>query len=428
MTTTEDRSEVLAPATGAPATATTTTKKAPTGGLRMVLVLGAFVALGPMTIDMYLPALPTIATDLQTTSSAVQLTLTGTLLGLALGQLVLGPLSDAVGRRRPLLAGTAVHVLASLLVLVAPNIAVLGLLRVLQGAGAAAGAVVALAVVRDLYSGRAAATMLSRLFLVLGAAPVLAPTLGGEVLRFTSWRGVFGVLAVFGVFLLVLGAFLLEETLPPERRHSNGVRGTLRSYRGLFGDRTFVGLVVVAGLTMAGLFSYVSGSSFVYQGEFGLDEQQFGLLFGAGAIWLIGATQFNPVLLRRFEPQQILVAATVAGAVAALVLLALAATGFGGLPGVVGPLWAVLAAAGLALPNAPALALQRHGEAAGTAAAMLGAVQFTVGALVAPVVGLLGNDAVAMGAVILGALLLALLTLFAVVKPWQLSAEEPATL
>ncbi|WP_448615123.1 multidrug effflux MFS transporter [Modestobacter sp. URMC 112] len=426
MTTTEDRSDVLAPVTGAPAAATTTTK-APTGGLKMVLVLGAFVALGPMTIDMYLPALPTIATDLQTTSSAVQLTLTGTLLGLALGQLVLGPLSDAVGRRRPLLAGTAVHVLASLLVLVAPNIAVLGLLRVLQGAGAAAGAVVALAVVRDLYSGRAAATMLSRLFLVLGAAPVLAPTLGGEVLRFTSWRGVFGVLAVFGVFLLVLGAFLLEETLPPERRRSNGVRGTLRSYRGLFGDRTFVGLVVVAGLTMAGLFSYVSGSSFVYQGEFGLDEQQFGLLFGAGAVWLIGATQFNPVLLRRFEPQQILVAATVAGAVAALVLLVFAATGFGGLAGVVGPLWAVLAASGLALPNAPALALQRHGEAAGTAAAMLGAVQFTVGALVAPVVGLLGNDAVAMGAVILGALLLALLTLFAVVKPWQLSAEEPAT-
>ena len=423
MTTTEDRSQAVPLAPATPAKTTT----APTGGLRMVLVLGAFVALGPMTIDMYLPALPTIATDLQTTSAAVQLTLTGTLLGLALGQLVLGPLSDAVGRRRPLLAGTAVHVLASLLVLVAPNIAVLGLLRVLQGAGAAAGAVVALAVVRDLYSGRAAATMLSRLFLVLGAAPVLAPTLGGEVLRFTSWRGVFGVLAVFGVFLLVLGAFLLEETLPPERRRSNGVRGTLRSYRGLFGDRTFVGLVVVAGLTMAGLFSYVSGSSFVYQGEFGLDEQQFGLLFGAGAIWLIGATQFNPVLLRRFEPQQILVAATVAGAVAALVLLVFAATGFGGLPGVVGPLWAVLAASGLALPNAPALALQRHGEAAGTAAAMLGAVQFTVGALVAPVVGLLGNDAVAMGVVILGALLLALLTLFAVVKPWQLSAEEPAT-
>jgi DHA1 family bicyclomycin/chloramphenicol resistance-like MFS transporter len=390
----------------------------------MVLVLGAFVALGPMTIDLYLPALPTITEDLRTNSAAVQLTLTGTLLGLALGQLVLGPLSDALGRRRPLLAGTAVHVLASLLVLVAPNVLVLGLLRVLQGAGAAAGAVIALAVVRDLYSGRAGATMLSRLFLVIGAAPVLAPTLGGEVLRFTSWRGLFAMLAVFGVLLLVLGAFLLQETLPPERRRSTGVRGTLRSYRELLRDRTFVGLVVVAGLTMAGLFSYVSGSSFVYQGEFGLDEQQFGLLFGAGAFWLIGATQFNPVLLRRFEPQQVLVAATVAGAVAGLVLLVFASTGFGGLPGVVVPLWAVLAASGLGLPNAPALALQRHGEAAGTAAALLGAIQFSVGALVAPVVGLLGNDAAAMGAVILGALLLALATLVVVVRPWQLTAAE----
>ncbi len=419
MTTTEERTGAPGLAPAAPPTA-----KARSGGLKTVLVLGAFVALGPMTIDMYLPALPTITDDLRTTSAATQLTLTGTLLGLALGQLLLGPLSDAVGRRRPLLAGTAVHVLASVLVLVAPNVLVLGLLRVLQGAGAAAGAVIALAVVRDLYTGRAGATMLSRLFLVIGAAPVLAPTIGGEILRFTSWRGVFAVLAVLGVLLLVMGWFLLEETLPPERRRSSGVRGTLRSYGELFRDRVFVGLVVVAGLTMAGLFSYVSGSSFVYQGEFGLDEQQFGLLFGAGAFFLIGATQFNPVLLRRFEPQQILVAATVAGAAAGLVLLVFASTGFGGLAGVVGPLWAVLAASGLGLPNAPALALQRHGEAAGTAAALLGAVQFTVGALVAPVVGLLGNDAVAMGAVILGALLLAIVVLVTVVRPWQLTAEE----
>ena len=144
----------------------------------------------------------------------MQLTLTGTLIGLALGQLVLGPLSDALGRRRPLLAGTALHVVASLLVLVAPNIAVLGALRVLQGVGTAAGAVIALAIVRDLYDGRAAATMLSRLFLVLGAAPVLAPTIGGELLRFTSWRGIFALLAVYGVLMLVVGWFFLPETLP----------------------------------------------------------------------------------------------------------------------------------------------------------------------------------------------------------------------
>ncbi len=403
-----------------PATAAPITPARP-GVARTALVLGGFVALGPLTIDMYLPALPTITRDLETTSAAVQLTLTGTLIGLALGQLVLGPVSDALGRRRPLLAGTALHVLASLLVLVAPNLAVLGALRVLQGVGTAAGAVVALAIVRDLYEGRAAATMLSRLFLVLGAAPVLAPTIGGELLRVTSWRGIFAFLAVYGVVMITVGLRALPETLPPERRQSSGVVGTLRGYRGLFRDRAYVGLVLVAGLTMAGLFSYVAGSAFVYQGEFGLDEQQFGLLFGAGAVWLIGATQLNPVLLRRWSPQRLLVAGTVAGALAGAALLAFAATSTGGLPAVAGSLWAVLFSCGLALPNAPALALSRHGEAAGTAAALLGAIQFGVGAVVSPVVGLLGNDATAIGTVIVVALGLAILVLVTVVRPWQLS-------
>ncbi|MGR7024389.1 multidrug effflux MFS transporter [Geodermatophilus sp. URMC 62] len=395
------------------------------GTARTALTLGAFVALGPLTIDMYLPALPTIADDLQTSSATVQLTLTGTLVGLALGQLVLGPLSDAFGRRRPLLAGTALHVLASLLVLVAPSIAVLGALRFLQGVGTAAGAVIALAVVRDLFEGRAAATMLSRLFLVLGAAPVLAPTVGGEVLRFTSWRGVFLLLALYGALLLAVGWFAVRETLPPERRSAAGPAGTLRGYRALFGDRVYVGLVLVAGLTMAGLFSYVSGSSFVFQGEFGLDEQQFGLLFGAGAVWLIAATQLNPVVLRRFSPAQVLVAGVVVGALAGVVLVVLAATGTGGLWAVALPLWAVLFASGLALPNAPALALSRHGEAAGTAAALLGAVQFGVGAAVAPLVGVLGNDAVAMGTVVVAALVTAIAVLVLVVRPWQLPDEVP---
>ncbi|MDK3255326.1 multidrug effflux MFS transporter [Blastococcus capsensis] len=394
------------------------------GAARIALTLGAFVALGPLTIDMYLPALPRIADDLLTTSATVQLTLTGTLIGLALGQLVIGPLSDAFGRRRPLLAGTALHVLASLLVLVAPNIAVLGSLRLLQGVGAAAGSVIALAVVRDLYVGRAAATMLSRLFLVLGAAPVLAPTIGGEILRFTDWRGVFVLLAAYGSAMVAVGWQTLPETLPPERRGSSGVRGTLRTYGRLLHDRTYVGLVLVAGLTMAGLFSYVSGSSFVYQGQFGLDEQQFGLLFGAGAFWLIAATQLNPLLLRRWSPQQLLVAGTVIGALAGAALVALAGTGTGGLVAVTGALWAVLFACGLALPNAPALALSRHGDAAGSAAALLGAIQFGVGALVSPVVGLLGNDAVAIGLVVVTALALAIVVLVTVVRPWQLPAAD----
>jgi len=353
----------------------------------------------------------------------VQLTLTGTLAGLALGQLVIGPLSDALGRRRPLLAGTVLHIIASALVLVAPNIAVLGVLRVLQGVGTAAASVIALAIVRDLFEGRAAATMLSRLFLVMGVAPVLAPTIGGEVLRFTSWRGVFAVLAVYGLMVLALGLFSLRETLPPERRRSGGVGDTLRTYARLGRDRSYVGLVLVAGLTMAALFTYVSGASFVYQEQFGLDEQEFGLLFGAGAFWLIAATQLNPLLLRRWSPAAILVTGTVAGAVAGGVLLAVAVAGLGGLAGVVVPLWAVLFAAGLALPNAPALALAGYGESAGSAAAMLGAVQFGIGAAVSPLVGVIGNDAVAMGAVVLGSMLIAVAVLALVVRPWQLEDQ-----
>ena len=394
------------------------------GRLRLVLVLGALVALGPLTIDMYLPALPAIVGDLATTDAAVQLTLTGTLAGLALGQLLVGPLSDTFGRRRPLLVGVGVHVVASLLCLIAPNVEVLGGLRVLQGVGAAAGSVVAMAIVRDLFVGRAAATLFSRLMLVLGVAPVLAPTLGGEILRFTSWRGVFAVLAVLALLLIVMAARAVPETLPPERRRPLGLASTLRTYRSLVRDRTFLGLVVVAGLAMSGLFGYVAGSSFVFQGEFGLDEQQFGLLFGAGALFLIGGTQLNAALLGRFEPRVLLPAALVLATVAGAALVGTALTGAGGLVGVIAPLWTALFAAGLAIPNTPALALARHGEAAGTASAMLGAAQMGVGAVVSPVVGVLGNDAVAMGTVLTAGAGLALVVLLVVVRPWTLADLE----
>jgi MFS transporter, DHA1 family, multidrug resistance protein len=393
--------------------------------LRLVLVLGSLIALGPLTIDLYLPALPTITTELLTTSATVQLTLTGTLLGLAIGQLVIGPLSDRLGRKRPLLAGAAVHVFASLLCIVAPNVAVLGGLRVLQGLGAAAGAVIAMAIVRDLYTGRAAATLLSRLILVMGAAPVLAPTLGAQVLEFTSWRGVFAVLALYSLVLLPIAARMLPETLPPQRRQTSGALGTLRTYGGLLRDRTFVGLILVAGLAMSAVMSYVSGASFVFQEQFGLNQQQFGIAFSSGAIWMIIASQLNPVLLRRFEPRQLLLGAIIAGTSAGLLLLAVAGSGFGGLFGVLVPLWVVLLSVGLALPNAPALALSRHGETAGTAAALLGAVQFGVGAVVSPLVGVLGNDATAMATTMAGGLALSLLVLVLVVQPWRLPDLDP---
>src|SRR5689334_10012309 len=276
----------------------------------LVLVLGSLIAIGPLTIDMYLPALPSITSGLRTSSTAVQLTLTGTLLGLALGQLVIGPISDAIGRRRPLIAGLAVHVLASILCVVAPNVAVLGALRILQGLGAAAAAVLATAVVRDLFSGAAFARLFSRLMLVMGAAPILAPTLGGAVLRWTSWRGDFVALAGFAIVLVGVALFALKEPLPVQRRRSGS---TLPVYGQLLRDRTFVGLVLVAGLSMAALFAYVAGSSFVYQEQFGLSEQQFAIAFGAGAVSLITATQLNVRLLRRSSPRRILFSALTVG-------------------------------------------------------------------------------------------------------------------
>ncbi|MEU4480978.1 multidrug effflux MFS transporter [Micromonospora sp. NPDC023966] len=394
--------------------------------LRLVLVLGSLIAIGPLTIDMYLPALPAITADLETTSAAVQLTLTGTLAGLALGQLLIGPLSDAVGRRLPLLAGIALHILASLLCVVAPTVQVVGVLRVLQGLGVAATSVVAMAVVRDLFDGAAFARLFSRLMLVMGAAPILAPTLGSALLRWSDWRGVFVALAAFGLLLVVVAVVGLRETLPPERRRHGGLAAVGRDYRALLRDRTFVGLVLVAGLAMAALFAYVAGSSFVFQQRYGLDEQQFGLAFGAGAVGLITATQLNVRLLRRYTPQRILVTALAVGTAAGLVLVSFAATGVGGLAAVLASLWVVLAAAGLAMPNAPALALSRHGEAAGTAAALLGAVQFGVGALAAPLVGVLGTGSVAMAAVVAGGMAVALAVLLTVVRPARLAEVEPA--
>lgn len=371
--------------------------------VRLVLVLGALIALGPLTIDAYLPALPDIGADLGASQATVQLTLTGTLLGLAAGQLVLGPLSDAYGRRRPMLAGICLHVLASLLCFGAPNITTLGILRIVQGFGAAAAAVITLAIVRDLFDGRAGAVLISRLMLVLGAAPILAPSLGSLVLGFTGWRGVFVVLAVFGLAILAVAYRFIGETLPPERRRPvGGVRTSVRGYRRLLADRTFVGLMLVTAMSMGALFTYVAASSFVLQGEYGLSEQAFGIVFGLGAVGLIAGTQLNAHLLRAREPEPVMRAGLLAGSLAGVALLAAALTDLGGLAGLLAPMWVVLFCMGLVMPNGTALALARHGEAAGAAAALIGAVRFGLGGLLAPLVGILGGGATPMAAVVLG--------------------------
>ena len=385
--------------------------------VRMIAVLGALVALGPLTIDMYLPALPKIADDLSVSSSVAQLTLTGTLAGLALGQLIVGPLSDSLGRRRPLMAGIVLHMLASLVCLFAPNIAVLGVARGLQGMGAAAAMVVAIAVVGDLYADSVAATVMSRLMLVLGVAPVVAPSLGAAVLLKASWHWVFAALVVLAGGLLLLAALALPETLPASHRRPLKVRSIAATYVEVIRDVRFVMLVLVAALAMSGLFAYIAGASFVLQGHYGLDQQAFALVFGAGAVALIGATQFNVVLLRRFAPQSIVVWALVAASLAGVVFVGLSYEHIGGLPGFVVPIWAILAAMGLVIPNAPAVALSRHPDAAGTAAALLGAAQFGFGAAVAPLVGVLGNNEIALALVMTAGMVIALLALLAVGVP-----------
>ena len=385
--------------------------------VRMIAVLGALVALGPLTIDMYLPALPKIADDLSVSSSVAQLTLTGTLAGLALGQLIVGPLSDSLGRRRPLMAGIVLHMLASLVCLFAPNIAVLGVARGLQGMGAAAAMVVAIAVVGDLYADSVAATVMSRLMLVLGVAPVVAPSLGAAVLFKSSWHWVFAALVVLAGGLLLLAALALPETLPASHRRPLKVRSIAATYVEVIRDVRFVMLVLVAALAMSGLFAYIAGASFVLQGHYGLDQQAFALVFGAGAVALIGATQFNVVLLRRFAPQSIVVWALVAASLAGVVFVGLSYEHIGGLPGFVVPIWAILAAMGLVIPNAPAVALSRHPDAAGTAAALLGAAQFGFGAAVAPLVGVLGNNEIALALVMTAGMVIALLALLAVGVP-----------
>ncbi|WP_280398092.1 multidrug effflux MFS transporter [Nocardia carnea] len=377
--------------------------------IRLVLVLGALTALGPFTVDMYLPALPIIATDLSTTDATIQLTLTATLIGLALGQLVIGPLSDVYGRRRPLIIGSAVHVAASVACYFAPSVALLGAFRALQGIGAAATTVIAMAVVRDLFSGREAAIVLSRLMLVMGVAPVLAPSIGGLLIAVVSWHGVFLTLAGLGLVMILLGCCAMPETLPPAARATRGTASLFRRYGILARDRGFVLLVLVCGLVRAVLWAYIAGSAFVLQHQFGLSPQLYGFAFAIGAVALIGSSQLNVLLLGRWTPDRLCLVALAASVLTGVVFVIVTSTGTGGLAGFAAPLMVLLCTTGLAMPNSVASALSRHGEAAGSAAAVVGFAQFGAAALAAPVVGLLGNSAHAIAIVMTAAATLALL-------------------
>ncbi len=376
-----------------------------------VALLGAMTALGAMTVDTYLPSLPTVAADLGTTDTAAQFTISGVLLGAALGQLLVGPLSDRFGRRRPALVGLGLHVVASLLCMMVPSIGGLIVLRMVQGVGNSAAAITATAVIRDRLTGGPAARVLSRLFLVIGLAPLLAPTVGGFVAGVAGWRAVFGVLAALGLGLAVVVWRFLPETLPPERRTAAGLGGALRGYRRLVADRRFVALAVLPGLSLGALISYVVGSPFVIQVGYGLTAHQFALVFALNGVGFVLGSQVNARLVRQVAPIRIVRVALPLGLGIAAVLLVVAATGAGGLVGLLVPLWFLLAVIGLIPPNASAMALSRHGERAGAAAALIGFAQSGIAGLVSPLVGFLGGDAVAMAVMILASIGAALVVL-----------------
>lgn len=389
---------------------------AATGGATLVVLLGTLTAIGPLSLDMYLPAFPAMARDLGADQAGIQLSLTTCLIGLAVGQFVTGPLSDRWGRRRPVLVGVVAYTLLALACAAAPSAPMLAAARFAQGLAGGMGVVVARAVVRDLYSGREAAKYFSRLTLVFGVAPVAAPSVGSLVLRFGDWRAVFLALAAIGLLLTVAVARRLPETLPAERRSTGGLGATARTMRSLVADRVYLGYALTQGFAFAGLFAYISGSSFVFQDVFGVSAVAFSLVFGLNALALVATGQANARLLDRFNPRRLLVTALVVGMVAAAGVLTGALAG--SLAVVAVTLFAFVGSLGMVTPNSTALALDTHARHAGTAAALLGGVQSVVGALAAPLVGLGGEgSAVPMAVVLSAAAALSLTAVLTLTRP-----------
>lgn len=389
--------------------------------LTYVLVLGALVALGPFTVDLYLPAFPDAAADLVVSDAAIQLTLTATMVGFALGQLIVGPLSDAVGRRRPLLVATAVHIGASIGVAVAPTVELVMAGRVLQGIGAAGAGVVAMAMVRDLFAGQHLIRMLARMALVTGLAPVVAPVIGSQLLNVMEWRGIFYVLAGYGVVMILVAAFLMIETMPAERRGRFEVAAVARRYRHLFRDTAFVGIAVVGAMSFTALFAYLSASSFVLQDLFGLTAQQYGIIFGVNSIGLVIGNQVSARLMRVLPPRTVTTAGLTIQGAGALALLVCGLLDTGVVPVLIA-LFFVVGPVGLIMPTVQVTALAGHAEEAGTAASLIGALNMGVAGLATPLIGAGGMSVTSMAVVMIGALAVANAALWLIVRP-RASAE-----
>lgn len=366
----------------------------------LMLILGALTAFSAMSIDMYLPAFPQIANDLAIPLSTVQLSISAFLFGSAGGQLIYGPLADRLGRRTPLFIGLTLYIASAIGCACVRTGEELLFWRVVMAIGGGAGMVISRAVVRDLYDTADAARMFSLLMLIMGAAPILAPMMGGQLLLITGWRGIFGFLGAFGLVTFVAAALFLPESLPQERRIRRGIAKMATVYGHLLLNRRYLCYAIALGCVAGVNFSYISGVPFFFIKLHGVSPQRFGLFFAVNACGLIGGSQINRRLLQRFAPKQILNAAFTVCAASALLLTATLLTGTGGFYVQIALMFVSLCVTGLIYPNITALALAPFDKAAGSASALLGTIQYSLGATAGALVGMLHNDtAVPMAAI-----------------------------
>ncbi|RNB59811.1 Bcr/CflA family efflux MFS transporter [Brevibacillus gelatini] len=381
--------------------------------LWMAAILGSLSAFGPLSLDMYLPALPLLADDMQTSTSLAQLSLTACLIGLSVGQLFAGPISDVRGRRTPLLIGLILYALSSFLCAAAPSIYTFVLLRFVQGLAGSAGIVIARATVRDLYSGTELTKFFALLMLINGIAPIAAPIVGGQLLEFTTWHGVFVALGLIGAVMLLVVVLGLPETLPVHRRSKAGIGNTLTTFGGLLKDRVFMGYALSQGLVTAAMFAYIAGSPFVFQKIFGVSPQGFSMIFAMNGLGIIIASQITGRLAGKVKETKLFVTGITLAGIGGVSLLAMISLQ-AGLVAVLVPLFFVVSSVGIVGATGFSLAMQNQSKAAGSASALQGLLSFISGGIVAPLVGIGGEDtAVPMGIVIalatLGAILCYLL-------------------
>lgn len=357
----------------------------------LILILGLLTAIGPFSIDMYLPAFPDIAKGLNSSVAKVMLSLSSFFIGISAGQLIYGPLLERFGRKKPLYAGLSIYLLASIGCAMATSIDALILFRLLQALGGCAGMVAARAMVRDLFEVKENAKIFSMLMLVVAVSPIIAPTLGGYITATLGWRYVFVMLIVVAFIILVGVYFLLPESRKPDTTFSLKLRPIFQNYMGIISQPQFYTYALTGAISSAGLYAYISGSPHVFMEIFKVSEQQYGWIFALIAMGLIGASQINTVLLKNYTSEQIIKAALSFQSLIGIVLALVTYAGWGELFLTIFLIFIFLGCQGFIFPNSSALSLATFGHNAGSASAMLGAIQMFIGASASAIVSLLQN-------------------------------------